>query len=208
MRKTKIFTEMKKTLVQIGLFIVIVALGYFVYDSIMKPVRFNKEKRQREKVVIERLKDIRSSQFIFKQLNGSYAPNFDTLISFLKIAEIPVVKIIPDPNDTTYTLTINDTIRYINVADSLFGKRDNFRYTQLMTIPFSGGKFFALQSDTIERGGVEVHVFEAKAPFTSFLNGMNEQAVINIIAKFEDIERYPGLRVGSLTEPSTDGNWE
>lgn len=208
MRKTKIFTEMKKTLVQIGLFIVIVALGYFVYDSIMKPVRFNKEKRQREKVVIERLKDIRSSQFIFKQLNGSYAPNFDTLISFLKIAEIPVVKIIPDPNDTTYTLTINDTIRYINVADSLFGKRDNYQYTQLMTIPFSGGKFFALQSDTIERGGVEVHVFEAKAPFTSFLNGMNEQAVINIIAKFEDIERYPGLRVGSLTEPSTDGNWE
>ncbi len=199
---------MKKTLIQIGLFIVIVALGYFVYDSIMEPVRFNKEKRQREKVVIERLKDIRSSQFIFKQLNGSYAPDFDTLISFLKIAEIPVVKIIPDPNDTTYTLTINDTVGYIKVADSLFGKQDNFQYTQLMTIPFSGGELFALQADTIERGGVEVHVFEAKAPFTAFLKGMNEQAIINIISKFEDIERYPGLRVGSLTEPSTDGNWE
>ncbi|MAE09227.1 MAG: hypothetical protein CL661_10765 [Bacteroidetes bacterium] len=208
MRKTKIFKEMKKTLIQIGLFIVIVALGYFVYDSIMEPVRFNKEKRQREKVVIERLKDIRSSQFIFKQLNGSYAPDFDTLISFLKIAEIPVVKIIPDPNDTTYTLTINDTVGYIKVADSLFGKQDNFQYTQLMTIPFSGGELFALQADTIERGGVEVHVFEAKAPFTAFLKGMNEQAIINIISKFEDIERYPGLRVGSLTEPSTDGNWE
>jgi len=199
---------MKKTLIQLGLFVVIIALGYFVYESIMEPVRFNKEKQQREKVVIERLKDIRSSQFIYKQLSGSYAPDFDTLISFLKVAEIPVVKIIPDPSDTTYTLTINDTVGYINVADSLFGKRTNFTYAQLKTVPFSGGELFALQADTIERGGVEVYVFEAKSPFTAFLKGMNEQAVINLISKFEDIEKYPGLRVGSLTEPSTDGNWE
>ena len=70
--------NMKKTLIQLGLFVIIVALGYFVYESVMEPVRFNKEKKQREKVVIERLKDIRSSQFIFKQLSGAYAPNFDT----------------------------------------------------------------------------------------------------------------------------------
>lgn len=199
---------MKKTLIQLGLFVVIIALGFFVYESIMEPVRFNKEKNQREKVVIERLKDIRNSQFIYKQLSGAYAPNFDTLISFLKVAEIPVVKIIPDPNDTTYTITINDTVGYIKVADSLFGKRDNFNYTQLETVPFSGGELFIMQADTIVRGGVKVHVFEAKAPFTTFLKGMNEQAIINIIAKFEDIEKYPGLRVGSMTEPSTDGNWE
>ena len=126
----------------------------------------------------------------------------------MKVAEIPVVKIIPDPSDTTYTLTINDTVGYIKVADSLFGRRANFNYSQLTTVPFSGGILFNMLADTIERGGVEVHVFEAKAPFTSFLKGMNEQAVINIIAKFEDIEKYPGLRVGSMTEPSTDGNWE
>jgi len=199
---------MKKILIQIGLFVVIVALGYFVYDSIMEPVRFNKEKGQREMVVIQQLKDIRSSQFIFKELSGSYAPDFDTLISFLKVAEIPIVKMIPDPSDTTFTLTINDTVGYINVADSLFGSRENFNFAQIRVIPFSGGDLFEMSSDTIKRGGVKVHVFEAKAPFTSFLKGMNEQAVINIIAKFEDIEKYPGLKVGSLTEPSTDGNWE
>ena len=199
---------MKKTLIQLGLFVIVVALGYFVYESVMEPVRFNKEKAKREKVVIEVLKDIRSSQFIYKQLNGSYASNLDTLVTFLKVAEIPVVKIVPDPNDTTYTLTINDTVGYIKVADSLFGKRNNFKYTQLTTIPFSNGTLFEMQADTIERGGVEVHVFEAKAPYTSFLKGMNEQSIVNIIAKLEDIDRYPGLRVGSLAEPSTDGNWE
>jgi len=199
---------MKKTLIQIALFVVIVALGYMVYESVMEPVRFNKEKQQREKVVIERLKDIRNSQFVFKQLTGAYAPNFDTLIEFLKIAEIPVVKMVMDPNDTTYTLTINDTVGYIKVADSLFKKYDNFSYSMLTTIPNSQGDLFVMQADTIERGGVEVHVFEAKAPFTSYLKGMDEQTIINLISKFEDIERYPGLRVGSLTEPSTDGNWE
>jgi len=76
------------------------------------------------------------------------------------------------------------------------------------TVPFSGGELFAIQADTIERGGVEDHVFEAKAPFTVFLKGMKEQSIVNIISKFEDIDKYPGLRVGSLTEPSTDGNWE
>lgn len=199
---------MKKTLIQLALFVVIVALGYMVYESVMEPVRFNKEKQQREKVVIERLKDIRNSQFVFKQLTGAYAPNFDTLIKFLKVAEIPVVKIIPDPNDTTYTLTINDTVGYIKVADSLFNKYENFTYSFLTTVPFSNGDMFAMQADTIERGGVEVHVFEAKAPFTSYLKGMDEQTIINLISKFEDIERYPGLRVGSMTEPSSDGNWE
>ncbi len=199
---------MKKILIQLGLFVVIVALGYFVYDSIMEPVKFNKEKQQREEVVIQRLKDIRSSQMIYKQLNGSYASNIDSLVSFLKIAEMPVVKIIPDPNDTTYTLTISDTVGYINIADSLFGTHNNFKFSQIKVIPFSGGDFFEMDADTIERGGVKVHVFEAKAPFTTFLTGMNEQSVINIIAKYEDIEKYPGLKVGSLSEPSTDGNWE
>jgi len=37
--------------------------------------------------------------------------------------------------------------------------------------------------------------------------------VRNIIAKIKDqqeqgLNKYAGLKVGSLTEPSTDGNWE
>ena len=199
---------MKKILIQFALFIVVVFIGYMVVESVMEPVRFNKEKAIREKVVIERLKDIRSSQFIFKQLNGSYAPDFDTLINFLKVAEIPVVKIVADPNDTTFTLTINDTVGYVKVADSLFGKRKNFSYDSFETIPFSGGELFEMQADTIERGGVRVYVFEAKAPFQKFLTGLDEQIIINLVSKFEDIEKFPGLKVGSMTDPSTDGNWE
>jgi hypothetical protein len=198
---------MKKILIQVVLLVIVVVLGYFVFESIMEPVRFDKERRARQKVVVEKLKDIRSSQLIFRRINGSYANDFDTLVKFIKVAEIPVVKMIPDPEDTTFTRTINDTVGYIKVADTIFA---NKKYTidQLSLIPYSEGEKFEMSADTIERGGVEVFVFEAKAPFTAFMKGMDEQTVRNIIAKSEDLEKYPGLKVGSLTEPSTDGNWE
>ena len=197
-----------KKIVQIVLVLVIVGLAYLVFESIMEPVRFNQEKANREKVVIQRLKDIRSSQMIYKQLKGSYSTNFDTLVELLRIAEIPVVKIIPDPTDTTYTKTINDTVGFINVADSLFGKKTGFTFASFKTIPFSGGVLFEMKADTIDRGGVDVNVFEAKALYSTFLKGMDEQTIANLISKFEDIDRYPGLKVGSMIEPSTDGNWE
>ena len=199
---------MKRTIIQIVLFIIIVVLGWLIYDSIMEPVRFNKEKKHREKVVIQYLKDIRSAELLYKQLNQKYTGSFDTLIHFMDSAEIPVVKMVPDPTDTTFTRTINDTLGYIRVADSLFGKRKNFDYHHINLIPFSNNRQFELHAGVITKGGVKVNVFEAKAPYEAFLYGMDEQAVRNLIQSKKDIDRYPGLKVGSMTEASTDGNWE
>jgi hypothetical protein len=198
---------MKKILLQVVLLVIIAVLGYFVFESIMEPVRFDKEKRVRMKVVIEKLKDIRNSQMVYKKVNGSYTDSFDSLINFIKTEELPIVKMVPDPEDTTFTKTINDTVGYINIADTLFANKP-YSIDELSIIPFSGGEKFEMHADTIERGGMKVFVFEVKAPYTAFLKGMDDQTVRNIIAKDEDLERYPGLKVGSLTEPSTDGNWE
>ena len=198
---------MKKILLQLALFIVIAVIGYFVYLSIMEPLEFRREQRKREVVVINKLKDIRNAQVIYRNLVGAYADNFDSLTTFLAKAEIPVVKMIPDPEDTTFTKTINDTVGYIKVSDSLFSKK-SYTLSQLGWIPFSDGDRFEIDADTIERGGVEVHVFEVKAPYETYLKGMDKQTIINLRAKQEDVERYPGLKVGSMQEPTTDGNWE
>lgn len=197
---------MKQLIIKIVLAIVIVVLGYLVVDSIRKPVKFNKQKTKREKVVIDRLKDIRDAQVMFKSIEGHYAANWDTLIDFLETAEIPIVKIMPDPEDTTFTKTINDTIGYIKAADSLFKK--NFNVEQIKMIPYSDGKVFNLDAGTIEKGKVEVKVFEVSAPYDQILAGLDKQLVINLIATRKQLEKYPGLKVGSMEEPSTDGNWE
>jgi len=199
---------MKNKIIQAVLIIIAVIFGYLVYDSIMSPVRFNKEKKVREAVVINYLKKIRSAEFLYKQLHNRYTGSFDTLINFMGTAKIPVVRIIPDPTDTTYTKTINDTLGYVKVADSLFGKHPKINYHKINIIPFSNHVPFKLQAGVIKKGGVKVNVFQVEAPYKAYLYGMDKQLVINLIADRKQIKKYPGLKVGSMTEPSTDGNWE
>jgi hypothetical protein len=199
---------MKSTIVKIVLFAVIIFLGYMIYHSIQQPLEFIKEKKHREIEVVQRLKDIREVQSYYKNEKGSYTPSFDSLIAFLRYGEIPVINLIPDPTDTTFTRTIADTLGFVKVSDSLFSKRRNFKIEDLRIVPYSDGAVFEMDAGSIDRGGVTVSVFEVKVPFSVYLKGMDEQRIMNLIAAEKAIERFTGLRVGSMTEPSTDGNWE
>ena len=198
---------MKRNIIQIVLLIVIIILAYLVYKSVNKPLGFNAEKDSRETLVIQDLKDIRSGQQIYKKMHDKFASDFDTLLMFLRDGEIPIVKKVPDPEDTTFTRTINDTIGYISVADSLYGHRAHFILDSLPFIPMAGKKY-NLEAGEITRGGLNVHVFEAQAHYKDILKGMDYQMIINLIKARKDIDKYPGLKVGSMIEPSTDGNWE
>lgn len=199
---------MVNNIIKALLLVVIIILAYLVYESVMGPVRFNKQVTERSNTVIQNLKDIRTAQMSYKNIYNSYSGSFDTLLDFLNNGEIPVIKIIPDPDDTTASKSIRDTIGYIPVMDSLFGKRRAFDVEALRYIPFTDNEPFKLEAGIVEKGGVEVNVFEVKVHYLVFLAGLDEQAVVNLVAGKEQIERYPGLKVGSMTEASTDGNWE
>ncbi len=199
---------MVNNIIKILLLVVIIVLAYLVVESVMGPVRFNKEVDKRSEAVIQNLKDIRSTQMAYKNLYGRYTGSFDTLISFMEKDSIPVVRMIPDPTDTTFTKTIRDTIGARAVVDSLFTNRKHFDPEMIRYIPFTDNVEFKMSAGIIEKGGVDVNVFEVLAPYDVLLKGLNEQMVINLIASREQIERYPGLKVGSMVEATTDGNWE
>lgn len=199
----------KLTIINIVLALLAILFAYLVFNSIRQPVVFENTKKDREQKVVQNLKDIRSSQGLFKENYNKYTASFDTLIEFIRTGELPVVNIIPDPNDTTFTKTINDTVGYIKVLDSLFGNRPNFNVELLRYIPFSEPKQeFEIQAGYIMRGGMKVPVFEVKAHYNSYLKGLDSQRIRNEAKQREDLNKYPGLKVGSMTEPSTDGNWE
>lgn len=201
----------KLTLINIALALVAVLLAYLVFDSIRQPVAFENTRRERESEVIQNLKDIRSTQTLFKQTYNRYTANFDSLIEYIKTGELPVVNIIPDPADTTFTKTINDTVGFVRVSDSLFKNRVNFNVNDLRYIPFSNKVEFEMNAGFIMRGGLKVAVFEAKAPYKSYLNDEDKkfrQRVNNLRAEQEDLDKYAGLKVGSMDEPSLNGNWE
>ena len=203
---------MKKGLsivINIILFAIIVLLAWQVVKSIQAPIKFNNEQKNREMKVIERLIDIRNAEVLYKQANNKYTASFDSLIDFCQNAEIPIVKIIPDPTDTTYTRTINDTIGFVKVEDSIFHGKQDFAITDLMVVPFSNPQQnFEIEAGSIKRSGIDIPVFEVRTPYEVYLVGLDQQRVINAKAEKESINRYAGLKVGSMEEATTDGNWE
>lgn len=191
---------MKLKIIQIALFVVAILLAYFIYETIQTPVRFNNEKDRRAEIVVQNLKDIRLVQQIYKTLNNRFTSSFDTLIRFMETGKIPVVSISFDPNDSTLTKTISDTIAFVKVADSLFGKRAGFNVRDIQFIPFSNGKKFEMNSDKVNKGGVLVPVYTVIAKKDYYLLGLDPDLIKNPNVK--------DLILGSLTEPTTDGNWE
>ncbi|GAB6279082.1 MAG: hypothetical protein STSR0006_10850 [Lentimicrobium sp.] len=197
-----------KNVLRISLGVVIIVLAYFIYDSIMTPLRFERDKNYRYGVIIEKLKDIREIEKMYKNANKKYCGSFDTLFAFARTAKIPVVRMIPDPTDTTFTRSITDTIGYALVYDSLFGKRENFRIGDLAVNPFNPEVKIKLEAGFIDKGGLKVPVFMASALNVDILKGLDEQLIRNLDASLVALNKFPGLKVGSMTEVSIDGNWE
>ena len=200
-----------KILLSIGLGVIILILCYLVYGSIKRPLDFNHLNAVRRAAVIANLKDIREIQKYYKQNNGTYAGDFDALLAFAEEGQIPIVRIVPDPTDTTNTRSIKDTIGFVSVKDSLFGKRENFKLSDVAIVPYSDNVKFEMQTATAERSGMKVYMFEAKTLNKNFLTkGMEvyRQELVNMDNTLEQLDKYPGLKVGSLTDVSIDGNWE
>lgn len=198
----------KMTIINIALALISCVLVFLIYKSISEPVVFENTRKEREIKVVQSLKDIRSTQTLFKQTYNRYTADFDSLMNYIQTGKLPVVNIVADPNDTTFTKTINDTVGYISVIDSLFSKRNNFDINSLKVVPYSQGEQFELQAGFITRGGLKVAVFEAKTPYTVYLWDLDPQRVNNLRAEQEDLDKYAGLKVGSMDEASLNGNWE
>jgi hypothetical protein len=81
-----------KLIIQLLLWVVIIFLGYLVFNAVYDPVQFNKVKEKRYAQVIERLQDIRAAQLAHQEVTGTYAKDFPSLISFLDTAEFVLHK--------------------------------------------------------------------------------------------------------------------
>lgn len=72
-----------RTIVQIVLGVVIVALAVLLYNSIQKPMRFDNEYTKRRDACAEKLKSIRTLEDAYKVTYGTYCGSFDTLFNRL-----------------------------------------------------------------------------------------------------------------------------
>lgn len=190
---------------------IIVVLAYSIFESIMTPVRFENELNRRKEVAIQRLKDIRDLQVMFKSVNGRYTADIDSLIDMYNNGQMTVVRQIGSMDDSLAVAqkrVFRDSVK-ISIKDTLFHTRTNFRVDSLKFIPFSGKAPVQLQAVVRIVSGVNVPLFEACMPYNLLLNGMDQQLIINLNADQEAMHRYQGLMVGSIDSPNNNaGNWE
>lgn len=208
-----------RTAIKIVLALAIILLGYLLIESILQPIRFNKDRTKREKTTIARLVDIRTAQVAFKDKFGMYTGSFDSLINFVKYDSFPVVRAIGSIPDSLYLagmtesealklgLIIRDTL-YVSVLDSIF--KAGYPIDSIRYIPYADTNQFFLGATEVETASkVKVKVFEAHVINDILLHGMDRQLIINYTAERVRITNFPGLRVGSLEEATNNaGNWE
>ena len=204
---------MKKILTFVVLPLAIIALAYAIVASVQEPVKFEKEKSAREKVAVQRLKDIRTLQVAFKSKYGRYAPTMDSLaVATTKALKKKNPKITGEQMMKMYEAGEKNLVfsidQEIRVKDTLL-KRPDFVMDSIGIIPFSGGRAVDMKAVIKKVSGVDVPLFEAGMPYEYLLSGMNHQLLVNLWHERTNQSRYPGLKVGSVDNPNNNaGNWE
>ncbi len=227
-----------KTVVNIVLGLLAVALVYICYASIMGPINFENEKSHRDKAVIARLIDIRKAQMEYRTLHkGQYTASFDTLINFVKTQKLPFVSkegVLTDKqledgltekkamaiiNKAQKTGKYDEVQKYglqnfkrdtmwVAVMDTIFPK--GFHADSLRYVPFGNGAQFEMyiKNDTA-KSGAPIFLFQANTPYDTYLQGLDQQEINNLKDLQTKLYKYPGLMVGSIETPNNGaGNWE
>ena len=211
-------------------------MAYLCYSSIMSPIEFNEQKDIRDNAVIKRLKDIRKAQIAYKDIHRVYTASFDSLMDFVNNENISVVKKIGELSDFQLEKGLTDSIAvrlkpedaakygvdnydlfmstfrrdtsYVRVKDAVFG--EGYNLDSIAYVPFSNGKKFEMQiGEQVTKSGTVLPLFEARTPYNVYLNGLNQQEIVNLIDKAKTLDKYEGLKVGDAQASNNNaGNWE
>lgn len=191
-----------KWIINILLLLLIAFLGYWLYSSIKEPIDFQHDMKVKKKAVIERLKDIRTSQELYRTIKGDYASSFDSLVYTLKNDKIVDIAVFGDPDDPENMDKVTRDTTYYNAIDSVTSMGiplDSLKY-----VPF-GKDNFVMTTDTITHQKVLVHVIEVGTPWKNFMGKYADPR----FSKYDNsYDPEAMIKFGDLEEPSISGNWE
>lgn len=206
-----------KPILNLVLWALIFFLGYLTFMSVYGEIKFNKLKNERYDKVISKLNDIRDAELAHRTVTGEFTASFDNLVKFIDTAKFTITQrrdsTIIDEELTrrfggvemTKDIVVVDTLGYVPVRDSLFGADP--RYKSMMNVPFAKENTkFKLQAGRLEENNIPV--FEASIDKALILWDQDQ----NLVAKEKEVVSVdevngPTIKVGSMEEPYTKGNW-
>ena len=194
--------RLMKIVIQLVLFAIAIVLAYFIYDGIQNKIEFRDMAQARRDVVQDRLMDVATAQKEFKKEKGRYAANFEELLYFIKSDSLTIIKAIgnvPDTLTEAQAVEQGIVIRDTSLVPATTIFKEGHPVDSLKIIPFSGGNQFKMKAGVIEKNKVNVNVFEASAKLEDVFKGLK--------TKNEPVDLEDEIKVGSMTEPITTGNW-
>lgn len=194
--------DMFNKTIRTGIFAVLVVfslvLTWLDFKAIKDPMDFEKEKTRRYTYVIQNLKDLREAQMAYKTRFGKFAGGIDSLVDFIKNDSVLVIVsdgTVPDgftkeqAIDSGYvTIDTNKVAAGYSIFNEsyLLGRKVPFNMDSLGYVPFTGVPFDC-EAGIIERSKVKVPVF--------------------LISDAAPFDKTDVMMVGSMTDPTTSGNW-
>lgn len=203
-----------------SLWVLILVFASLLFKSIYNEIKFDEVKNARYQVVIKNLKDIRDTQLAHRTVKGVFQDNWDSLVKFVEIDSFTITQrrdsSVLDKEMTkryggvkTYKdIVIIDTLGLVSVKDSLFGFDD--RYLRMMNVPFSKNDQtkFELKAGFLNQNGIDIPVFESFVRKRVILHDQS----LNLVLKENQVQSVDGvngptLKIGSMNEVNTNGNW-
>lgn len=208
--------------IQVLFAIGVVALTWWLYNIIATPIQFENEQKEREAVVISRIKDIRNAERQFKSKYQRFTADFDTLINFILTEEMEGERKKIDEDDSVamaqarrkFGRKFKNVEKFTySVKDSMFKHLTPEQIKELRYIPYSTNKteFYLEAGMLTTESKVIIPVVECRAPYITFLDTVAyRQEIINLIDNMQNnFNRYPGIMFGSMERGNNEaGNWE
>jgi hypothetical protein len=195
------------------LLILAIFLSVKIYDGIMEPIQFAKEKVEKYAPVINSLKIIRDAEVKYYEVNGVYTADKAGLIKFVDNDSIALTEtrtvveqinkgggvIVDEEKRVTDTTGYEPVLKYFK----------NRNYKTMFKVPNVSGADFEIEVSSLEKiPGLIVSTFRVRTPKAGILKGMNN-SLIKQELEVKESNQIKGdfVSVGSLEEISTGGNW-
>lgn len=175
------------------------------FYSLNNDIKFKDIFNIRQLKVREKLLQIKNLQVEYLSTHNEYANSWDKLVEFGKNDSVEIVRYLVDKDDTASVNTAlrnNDPITdttYLPVDIKVFGRNHNIVIDSLQFVPFTK-KIFSLKTiQSKNQNDRDISFIEVKTKKKTFVD------MLDIYPENFDEENY--IKIGSLTEPTTDGNW-
>lgn len=161
-------------------------LAYMCYESIQIPIQFNKEVANREAVIIQRLKDIRTLQENHRDKYQTYCSSWAELKNFAKNDSVPIVIKVGSLTDDQLADGLNEQKAWQYLCDPKKYKKEIEK--------------FNLSKETFSRDTMYVNVLQKDSAIASRKDF--DINTIEIVPFTESGKDTFNLEVGSITTAS------